>query len=570
MSKAFKKLMKQQEEERVAEKLRDAPLHTMQPIKQTKSSNLFAGMQVDDSSDESDKDDQVNIKEDQENKIPDVKIETINPNQVNELKKAKKKAKKNKKKKQTKEESIDREDDQEDFIIQEVSPNGKESADKRTAEPLLALNIKNFNYNKELDGFFKGTRLSDKQDIGSNMNKRQRNLMKQHLKQNKPNKKYILATNEDVIQKLPDKLDLKLLRTTPQYKIFGFEATSKIASLQESYETIRNTMDPNAIQDFLMINPYYPEALYNMAEFFRLKGNYKDANYLMEKLLFFYEECFTFEFKIFDEDNCCILDQNHNSLTSLFFKALFKFMIILAKKGCYKSALEYAKLLLKLNPLDDPMGALLMIDHFALSAGRLVFLKDFCERYGEHYFDKQTSLLLYPNYSLSYALCLFKLATKDRENEAGDVSTNIEKNMINDIFEYKWENHLSSCNFWLALATLLYPQLIKAVLTTTEMHKQNPSNSKFVNSQKQTWANLFEHNLFKKQDQDLKYPFLNVTSDADINGLAKVLEIYPDRNKLIWRNNVNNVWMKAVIGNLIDCIDLDPEKFDSFAVSLCK
>lgn len=559
--------MKQQEEEKVAEKLKDIDVDKVNQVKQVKTTNMFAGMQVDDTSEESEHDqhlDKVNSNYDGMAKNDDGDQEPKYGN-VDGSKKAKKKAKKHNKKKKPVEKK-----EEDDFIIQEVSDNNKNNEEEKIQEPLLILNPRNFNYNKELDGFFKGTRLSDKQDVGSNMNKKQRNLLKQHLKQNKPNKKYVLAHNEDVIQKLPDKLDLRLIRTNPRFKVFGFDPKAKISALRDAYETVRNTMDPNAIQDFLMINPYFPEALYDMAEFFRLKGNYKEANYLMEKILFFFEECLTFEFKIFEDagDNC-ILDPGYNNFTNLFFKAIFKFMVILVKKGCYKSALEYAKLLLKLNPLEDPLGSLLMIDHFALSANRLAFLKDFTERYGEFYFNKQTSLLLYPNFIYSYALCLFKLKTKDMDHEnISAITADIDKNLVNDIFEYKWNNHLSDYNFWFTLAVLLYPQLLKAILNTTEMHKQNPSNSRFVYNQKKSWVDIFTHEIFNKVNSDLKYPFLNITTDADIDGLAKVFEIYPERNKLIWRYNTYNVWMKAVVGNLITCIDVDEEKFRGFRDSL--
>lgn len=565
MSKALKKLMKEKEEEKVNEKLRELHLSEVKPNMQVKTVNMFAGIQVEDSSSESDNDKDVskndNINNTQSNKGKD-EVRGVDTDKDDNIK-PKKKNKKNKKKKKA---VVQKEDD--DFIIEEISAH--EKTDKPSEIPLLVLNIKNFNYNKELDGYFKGTRLSDKQDVGSNMNKRQRNLLRQHLKQNKPNKKYILAQNEDVIQKLPDKLDLKLLRRSPRFSIFGLEPTARLTTLRETYETVRNTMDPNAIQDFLMLNPYYPEALYDMAEFFRLKGNYKDANYLIEKLLFFYEECLTFEFKVFEDTGVeCIFDPNYNNFTNLFFKAIFKFMVILIKKGCYKSALEYAKLLLKLNPLEDPMGSLLMIDHFALSANRLTFLKDFAERFGSYYFNKQTSLLLYPNYVCSYAICLFKLKTKDMEQDLiGSLTADIDKNLVADIFDYKWDSHLENYNFWLTLAVLLYPQLIKAILNITEMHKQNPSHSKFIYNQKKSWVDLFNHELFNRQTSDLKYPFLNVTTDADIAGLEKVFEIYPERNKLIWKQNVYNIWMKAVTGNLVNCIFVDEEKFKRFRDSL--
>jgi len=48
--------------------------------------------------------------------------------------------------------------------------------------------------------------------------------------------------------------------------------------------------------------------------------------------------------------------------------ALLKFIDMLGKKGCFRSALEYSKFLLKLNPSEDPVGALFCIDYNALSS----------------------------------------------------------------------------------------------------------------------------------------------------------------------------------------------------------
>jgi len=47
--------------------------------------------------------------------------------------------------------------------------------------------------------------------------------------------------------------------------------------------------------------------------------------------------------------------------------SLFKFMDILGKKGCFRTALEYNKLLLKLN-LNDPTASLLCMDYNAVSS----------------------------------------------------------------------------------------------------------------------------------------------------------------------------------------------------------
>jgi len=49
--------------------------------------------------------------------------------------------------------------------------------------------------------------------------------------------------------------------------------------------------------------------------------------------------------------------------------AIFKFMDILGKKGCFRTALEYNKLLLKINT-NDPTACLLCLDYNAISASQ--------------------------------------------------------------------------------------------------------------------------------------------------------------------------------------------------------
>ena len=48
--------------------------------------------------------------------------------------------------------------------------------------------------------------------------------------------------------------------------------------------------------DFLHENPFHIEALYDVSEYFRIKGDYKQANEMMEQLLYIYEESFGYDF----------------------------------------------------------------------------------------------------------------------------------------------------------------------------------------------------------------------------------------------------------------------------------
>jgi hypothetical protein len=54
-----------------------------------------------------------------------------------------------------------------------------------------------------------------------------------------------------------------------------FEPSKKYEVLQEEYETIKNSNDVQEMYDFLHRNPFHTDAIYNIGEFLRLKGNYK-------------------------------------------------------------------------------------------------------------------------------------------------------------------------------------------------------------------------------------------------------------------------------------------------------
>lgn len=131
----------------------------------------------------------------------------------------------------------------------------------------------------------------------------------------------------------------------------------------------------------------------------------------MEKLIFFYEESLIYEFKIFEEDTStdekiCILSCEGN-YNILFFKVILKFIVILLKKSCFKTSFNFNKLLLRLNPLKDPLGSLLMIDHTAILSKNYDWLQKFILTFGRDYVSQNTSLVLYPNFLFSYAYCCF-------------------------------------------------------------------------------------------------------------------------------------------------------------------
>lgn len=611
MSKAYKKLLKEKEEKKMAEAIKDEDIKSYNIVAPKKVTNIFGNFGANDSSDsESESHDepieeskplQVNpestkpAKSDQQT---ETKKETtdkqVSETKETELSKPKKKKNKPKKKKPAKQaqESDAKTEEKDDFVITEepnvfdkmlpkaqvggdnlLGPNYDFKGSINQSSTLLAINVKQFNYNKELDRYFKGSRLVESNnDQYGHMSKRDRNILKHQMKSKMPKKKYCLVHNDDVIQKLPDKLEMEILAESPSLKVFAFKPTPKLESLHESYQSVKDTSDPGAVQDFLVMNPYFPEALYDLGEYFRLNGKFKEANFMLEKLLFFYEESFSFEFNIFGSEGgpVCFLDYSKNIFNEILFRALLKFLLILSKKACYKASLEYNKLLLKLNPFDDPMGALIMIDHSALSAQRFEWFNEFASNFGRDYFGPRFSILLYPNIIFSHSLSLFREHTaKLPQEKVADHLGSISDDIFNRILNFEWRKDETDYNFWLVLALLLFPELLRAILSVTEMQKQNPVAKTFVGWQKKSWNDLLGHPAFKeKTDTMYYYPFLNITNQDDLEGLKKVVSIYADRNRLIWRDNLINIWLKSVAGAIANFFDVQPERLEGFQSEL--
>lgn len=169
---------------------------------------------------------------------------------------------------------------------------------------LLSIEARKLNYCKEMQKLFSDQQFSVNQEVNRGWSKKQMNMHREYMKKFKPKRKYYMVYNEDVKFKLNDKLSMKERRNDLglKCKFFTFEAEGKLASLAETYRQVKNTMDIGSTMDFLQTNPYYPEALYDLGEYQRLQGNFKEANLMLEKMLFLYEDSLEFAFRIFESN----------------------------------------------------------------------------------------------------------------------------------------------------------------------------------------------------------------------------------------------------------------------------
>ena len=81
-------------------------------------------------------------------------------------------------------------------------------------------------------------------------------------------------------------------------------------------------------------------------------------------------------------------------------------------RACHRTALEFCKLALSLDPEADPLGILLMMDFYAIRAQQHSWFLEFVE-----FWDSRRNLTQLPNMAYSVALAEF-YATKNTDNAA--------------------------------------------------------------------------------------------------------------------------------------------------------
>jgi hypothetical protein len=239
----------------------------------------------------------------------------------------------------------------------------------------------------------------------------------------------------------------------------------------------------------------------------------------------------------------------------LLFHVVFKFLDILSKKGCYRSAFEYNKFLLKLNPLADPLGSLIMIDYTALCAKEYDWLISFPRRFCQEFYrsrsgDPEYSLVLLPNMIYSLALAKYTLAlNKGTPSSVLDAITEKEfEEAVSEKTDFAVASH-SSC---LIAGILFYPAVFLSLLEKNEFTKQNLGESHFSPTQKKPYKELLEHSLFQGlESRPYFYKYLQMQSEEENEGIKKVMEVYPERSKLLWKSNEVNRWFKACLGLIV-------------------
>ena len=96
-----------------------------------------------------------------------------------------------------------------------------------------------------------------------------------------------------------------------------------------------------------------------------------------------------------------------------FFIALFRHLNFVGARACYRTSLEFCKLVYSLDPDSDPVGMLLLMDFYALRSQQYRWFINLFEE-----LEPSKNLSQLPNWAFSVAVAYFYLAEEGNKDFA--------------------------------------------------------------------------------------------------------------------------------------------------------
>ncbi|XP_014206506.1 transcription factor 25 [Copidosoma floridanum] len=202
-------------------------------------------------------------------------------------------------------------------------------------------------------------------------------------------------------------LDKTMDKTGVQY--FVYEHSSSYRQVQQKFINTVESLNPENIISIVNAHPYHVDSLLQSAEICKLSEELAMAASLIERALFYLEYAFHPLFNM--TTATCRIDYRKQQNRALFI-TLFKHLILVGGRACYRTSLELCKFLLSLDPEEDPLAAVLMIDFYAIRSKEYEWFCEFCDLW-----ESSKNLQQLPNIAYSLALAHFYLGKQESADE---------------------------------------------------------------------------------------------------------------------------------------------------------
>lgn len=158
------------------------------------------------------------------------------------------------------------------------------------------------------------------------------------------------------------------------------------------------TMEPQNLIGLLRNKPYHIATLLQVSEIAKVQGDHSVSGDLIERALFNFGRSVHSSFGVAVKEGTARLSFSKPANREMYL-SIWRYIRNLEQRGTWKTAFEWAKVLLQLDPARDPYGVTLMIDQLALRGRQHVAFIEMCKEsaYGEmwnHLPNVQISLAL--------------------------------------------------------------------------------------------------------------------------------------------------------------------------------
>uniref|UniRef100_A0A667YMA4 Transcription factor 25 (basic helix-loop-helix) n=1 Tax=Myripristis murdjan TaxID=586833 RepID=A0A667YMA4_9TELE len=298
-------------------------------------------------------------------------------------------------------------------------------------------------------------------------------------------------------------ISMTLLQSKDGLQYFTFEHSRDYQQVQFKFLDAVESMDPNNIVTLLQMNPYHIDSLLQLSDVCRIQEDQEMARDLIERALYSFECAFHPLFSL--TSGTCRLDYLRPE-NRAFYLAVYKHMMFLEKRGCPRTALEYCRLILSLDPDSDPLCMLLLIDFLTLRSREYHSLLRLYQDWEEY-----RNLSQLPNFAFSVALSHFHLSEQE------------------DIDPEESEKHRHKADLMLQNALIMFPGVLMPLLDLCTVQPD---------------AAVSSHAFFGPKSQMGQSP-----------ALAELIGLYVGRTHTLWREGGVMLWLEQCVKQVLHRVD---------------
>ncbi|XP_068175489.1 ribosome quality control complex subunit TCF25 [Antennarius striatus] len=298
-------------------------------------------------------------------------------------------------------------------------------------------------------------------------------------------------------------ISMTLVQSKDGVQYFTFEHNRDYQQVQFKFLDAVKSMDPNNIVAVLRLSPYHIDSLLQLSDVGRMQEDQEMARDLIEMALYNFECSFHPLFSLTSGTSRLDYLRPENRA---FYLALFKHMMFLEKRGCPRTALEYCKLILSLEPDSDPLCMLLLIDFLMLRSREYQPLLQLYQEWEEH-----RNLSQLPNFAFSTALCHFHLSQQE------------------DIGPEESDKHRRKADQMLQEALIMFPGVLMPLL---DLCTVQPDTS------------VTKHDFFGPKSHIGQPP-----------ALAELTALYVGRTCHLWKEAAVMLWLEESVKEVLRRVD---------------